>query len=215
MRFTNTMRNYLKFLQHHLVLEPVDKASNNIAFECKNAYVNMLQTELNDIDGAYNVVDNKTQQEILDTHKTVLKPMQLWSDSESMFGYIYSSIKFHKDGRRFIAGMHKCSTTTLSSILSDVLNHILQTLRIKDDRSIRETGVRRFFVVKGYEEVADFFKTWWFPGEVKHTVDSADFATAYTSTPLDDLKSKLKLVIEEAWNFEADEKGLERDRTEN
>ena len=42
-----------------------------------------------------------------------------------------------------------------------------------------------------------FFKHWWFPTNVDHSVDSADFATAYTSTPLNDLKHKLAIVIEE------------------
>ena len=86
-----------------------------------------------------------------------------------------------------------------------MLNFVLETLRKKDHQSLQSTGVRRFFVVKGYEEMADFFKHWWFPTNVDHSVDSADFATAYTSTPLDDLKHKLAIVLKEAWTFEAEE----------
>jgi hypothetical protein len=82
---------------------------------------------------------------------------------------------------------------------------VLETLRKKDNQSLQSTGVRRFFVVKGYEEMADFFKHWWFPTYVDHSVDSADFATAYTSTPLEDLKHKLAIVLKEAWTFEAEE----------
>ena len=135
-----------------------------------------------------------------------MNPLKLWSVSAAKFGYIYSSIKFHKDSRRFIAGLSKCSTTLLSSVLSDVLLFILNTLRRKDNLSIRSTGIRRFFVVSGYEEVADFCRSWDFSHSVRRSLDSADFATAYTSTPLDDLKQKVKLVLEEAWTFVSEEK---------
>ena len=77
--------------------------------------------------------EQKTQQEILRAHKHLLDPLYLWSNNAAMFGYVYSSIKFHKIGRRFIAGLYKCSTTILSSILSDVLNFVLMSLQKKDN----------------------------------------------------------------------------------
>ena len=43
-------------------------------------------------------------------------------------------------------------------MLTKALSCVLNTLRDKDDALIQTTGIRRFFVVNGYEEVADFLQ---------------------------------------------------------
>jgi len=85
---------------------------------------------------------------------------------------------------------------------------VLDVLAKKDNLSIMETGIRRFFVVKGYEEVADFMKKWKFNKKESRLLRSADFSTAYTSIPHADLNDKLGIVFEEAWAFIADREDM-------
>jgi hypothetical protein len=77
----------------------------------------------------------------------------------------------------------------------------MHVLREKDDEHITRTGIRRFFIVDGYEEVA-LFQSRWSSLPMSHLF-TGDFSNMYTSIPLDDLKSKLRYVLKEAWVWKA------------
>lgn len=198
---SSAARKYLRFLQHHLVLVPVDKAANNIAFVCKKLYCQLLNNELSNSQGAYVSVQKDVA--------TILQEQKLFLDSkkfefEDKLAYLYWLPKLHKNpvGQRFIAGSAMCSTTNLSKVLSDVLNLVLKTLREKDDDNTLEIGVRRFFVVTTYEEVASSLS--------KQLLISAncqlrtgDFSTMYTTIPHADLLARIQRVTQEAWEWTA------------
>jgi hypothetical protein len=136
----------------------------------------------------------------------------LWSDVlTGKLPYLYFSCKLHKDpvGYRFICACGNVTTTRLSKLMSDVLLFIMRVLRAKDDEHIFRTGIRRFFIVEGYEEVS-LFQSRWSSQPVSHLF-TGDFSNMYTSIPLDDLKSKLSLVIKEAWVWNARRLGIDEE----
>ena len=105
-------------------------------------------------------VSSENEDEIINRHYNYLSSLKLAGPKK--LGYLYSSTKFHKNGARKIASMASCTTTTASILVSKLSHTVLSTLRRKDDENILRTGVRKFFVVQGYEEVADFLKNWKF-----------------------------------------------------
>lgn len=192
---------YLRFLQQHLVLVPVDKAAGNISFVCKRLYATILENELTQDDGAYEP-ETQSPDEILDFHRDYLKPMFL--SGQRKLPYLYWTPKFHKVpiGQRFIAGSSNCSTTSCSKLLSDVLTHVMRTLRAKDDEHIRTTGVRRYFTVESFDEVAQFLRKWKRINAVKK-VYTGDFSTMYTRIPHDDLIRTVRVACNEAFEWNA------------
>ena len=195
-------RKYLKFLQRYLVLVPTDKAFNNASFICKNLYVDILKEEL-ESSGAYEV-SQRSKEQLIMAHKRFLKPRNLFGHKK--LGHIYALPKMHKAApkSRFIAALFKCLTTKLSVVLTSFLNRVLNTLRDKDNAYIRSTGIRRFFVVNGYEEVADFLhRTSRGSHDSTRKLYTGDFSTMYTTIPHKDLINKLRLCLEEAWNWVA------------
>ena len=98
--------------------------------------------------------------------------------------------------------MQECTTTKLSKTLSLCLGHILQALRYKDDISLAETGVRRYFVVNSYDEVAGFLRKWKrTPYKKQHRLYTGDFSTMYTTIPHEDLIQKINIGLQEAWEW--------------
>jgi hypothetical protein len=198
---SSAARKYLRFLQHHLVLVPVDKAANNIAFVCKKLYCQLLTNELSNPQGAYVSVQKKVEL-ILAEHKQYLESKKF--EVKDQLAYLYWLPKLHKNpvGQRFIAGSAVCSTTDLSKVLSDVLNLVLKTLLEKDDECALETGVRRFFVVTTYEEVASSLSQQ-MPISHNCQLRTGDFSTMYTTIPHDDLLARIQQVTQEAWEWAA------------
>jgi hypothetical protein len=198
--FTREMRRSLFLLRKHLVLVPTDKAANNVAFICKSLYASILRKELTRADGAYEE-EKRGEDEIVCSHDFILKPDNL--QGKRKLPYVYWTPKFHKQPRkeRFIAGSAKCSTTKLSKVLSDVLLLVLRTLREKDNENIRQTGVRRFFPVEGYEEVANCLSKYAAIKRRGGRLKSGDFSTMYTTIPHDDLIKRVKEATDEAWEY--------------
>jgi hypothetical protein len=200
---------YLSFLHKHLVLSPIDKASNNVSFTCKRLYSRTLRDELLGPSGAYSI-SKRSEKEIGKAHQEFLSAYHLDSKPKHPVGYLFLLQKMHKIGQRFVAGLSNCSTTRCSKFLSLVLNFVLKTLREKDDASIRETGIRRYFVVPGFEEVAEFLSRWPRTSVLSdQKLYTGDFSTMYTSIPHADLITRVNNCVEEAWNWIADDKGVD------
>ena len=102
-----------------------DKASNNIVFVCKTSYINFLRERL----GLKTSERNSThtcmslsKEEILSNHKTVLLSFGICTaDYDSDPPNLYWIHKLHKDPykQRYTAGSVKCSTNSLSQILTN------------------------------------------------------------------------------------------------
>jgi hypothetical protein len=92
------------------------------------------------------------------------------------------------------------------------LNTLLRTLRDKDNEHILNTGIRRFFVVDGYEEVAESISRWRRVSDAaQHCLYTGDFSTMYTTIPHDDLMLRISHCIEEAWGWKAGKLGCDLD----
>ena len=148
------MRKYMQYLQHHLVLVPADKAANNVIFVCKHWYRYLLHQEISN--GIAYAESDKSMEDVVAIHERVLKQYCLFNSPR--IGYLYLSLKMHKKppDARFILGSSVTTLTSCSKILTNVLNFILMQWASNDNRLIKKTGIRRFFLVQGYEEVADF-----------------------------------------------------------
>jgi hypothetical protein len=212
--------SYLSHLQHHLVLVPVDKAANNVAFICKRLYVSQLRQEFeseNEKQNSENVyeISEEGSEVVIARHVHRLKSFYNFESTPEKLAYLYWMPKLHKTptSARFIAAAFACTTTQLSKLLSDCLTKILATLREKDDANILKTGIRRMFVVSGYEEVVAFLSRWPRKASGSRTDDNdsdllrcqqlrtGDFSTMYTTIPHNDLAEKLSTVINEAWEW--------------
>lgn len=231
--FTSKMKRALLLLNSQLVMVPTDKAPSNIAFVCRKLYLKILKQELEEEGSYERVVGKVGSKETIKNQviKMHYEKMNEWSlDSRSRsrrgaskshaatehngtdgademgdLGFVYWMPKFHKNptGRRFIASMASCTTTHLSKVLSDILNEMLEVLKAKDNVLIAEKGVRRCFVVSGYEDVAGFLHRW-ADNSGKGVTDrlwTGDFSQMYTSIPHEDLLLKIDSVLQECWDF--------------
>lgn len=205
-------RRALKKLQKHLVLVPVDKASNNIALVCRKLYCHVVRSELSSDSNAYKLSD-KEQAEIISTHKKYLQPFLLYG--QDILPFLYMSPKFHKDpiGYRFVASSARCTTSVLSKVLSSVLIHILRTLREKDNESLCASGVRRYFIVESYEEVTGFLSRWRrIKNLTRNGLYTGDFSAMYTGIPHKELFTAIDQATRESFDWAADKYSIPTDQ---
>ena len=197
------------------MITPVDKAARNPFFVCKRLYREILNNELSN-SGAY-VRSNRDPSEVYTEHRNFLRQYNLEKSDPAKSaltdarGYLWGSPKMHKatPTQRFIAGLSDVSTTKCSKMLTRVFTAILDTLRHKDNRTLVLTGVRRFFVVDGYQEVACALQSYVRPPDVDPFLFTGDFSTMYTTIPHDDLIQKLTWSLQEAWNYQSVQKRID------
>lgn len=214
---TEQMKKYLRWLKRYLVVVPADKAANNVVFVCKTAYVKQLRQELDK--PVYATVAD-TAEDIVQRQRNYLSRRKL-DDGKNGLKYLYWMPKIHKRGERYIAGGVNCSTRKVSVVTAKALQLVLNTLRVRDDNILRATGVRRFFVVNGYEEVADFLRRWPRREELRRTTNrfiaanlyTGDFSTMYTTIPHDDLVEQIKWCCRRAWRQARRQLDVGRDAT--
>jgi hypothetical protein len=89
----------------------------------------------------------------------------------------------------------------LAKLLSKIFAFVLEALRDKDNDHIEATSIRRFFIVKGYDEVTRFFSKW--SSQVFTVMSSGDFSTMYTTIPHNDVKGIIESTLKEAWQWSA------------
>jgi hypothetical protein len=215
-KWSGSCTRYLKFLQRYLVITPVDKANTNTAFICKNVYAHILNKELS-AGGAYTPAPvGTTPVSIMASHTCFLKKHTLNMpdnlEAERCLGYLYFIPKLHKrsPAQRFICGMAECTTSKLSKTLSGIMDAVLRSLRAKDESILALTGVRRYFVVRSYEEVAAFLHKWPRTKNVgHHRLCTGDFSTMYTAIPHDDLYKRICDTVHEAWTWEMKQAGVD------
>ena len=87
----------------------------------------------------------------------------------------------------------------------------LGTLKMKNREELNGTGVRRYFVVKGYEEVAQFFHIYRRTKATKPSLYTGDFDTMYTTIDHADLLFRIRECVEEAFSYKAFVEGISGD----
>ena len=100
--------------------------------------------------------------------------------------------KLHKNpyGKRFIAASNKCTTKSLSKLLTACLATIICHFREYCNGIYNRTGVNCFWIVDNSQQVLNRLRKTNYFSPAKH-FDSFDFSTLYTSIPHDSLKMHL------------------------
>jgi hypothetical protein len=183
----------------------MDKAANNVGFVCKALYCQMLREELAAENGAYEETEEK-ESDLIEAHNAYLKRLHLVGLAKLPF--LYWLPKFHKTppGARFIAAAKSCTLTKLSRAMNACCGLVLDTLREKDNETICTSGVRRFFIVRAFQEVSEFFRRWRRKGDPNSSsgLYTGDFSTMYTTIPHEDLFHVLEEVTREAFSWAGD-----------
>ena len=110
--------------------------------------------------------------------------------------------KMHKEipKARYIAGSANIMTTTLAKSLNTFLGLIIKELQIQDVQHIKDTGVRRCWIIDNFEYVTGLLPLLPRPKNPKNrNLDSYDFSTLYTTLDLQDAAEKVALKIDEAF----------------
>ncbi|KAK3086825.1 hypothetical protein FSP39_024074 [Pinctada imbricata] len=155
----------LTYLQEHYVITPADKASNNYTFTCKKYYFDSLVKELglNSTPGNPTYTPtNLSASEIIDNHKSALTSFGFDTTNLDLdLPYLYCIPKMHKNPykQRFIAGSSKCSTKSVSILLTKVLSEIKSGLQKYCSTVYSRSGINQMWILKNSKELLEHLKS--------------------------------------------------------
>ncbi|KAK3091612.1 hypothetical protein FSP39_021192 [Pinctada imbricata] len=144
----------LTYPQEQYVITPADKASNNYTFTCKQYYFDSLVKELglNSIPGNPTYTPtNLSDSEIIDNHKSALASFGFDTNNLDLdLPYLNCIPKMHKNPykQRFIAGSSKCSTKSVSILLTKVLSEIKSGLQKYYSTVYSRSGINQMWILK-------------------------------------------------------------------
>ena len=194
------IRKELDYLHENFVLIPADKAESNVIIVCKKFFKQTIVSELSEGNGTYE-------------HSQVGKDtIQGWiQEMKEKFGIdvpknhqccssFYWTAKMHKVtvDMRFLAASHRCITKTLSQKLTHLLKGVLYSIRTVANLRKRDTGADHCWVIDNSKPVLERINRLNAIGQCV-SVDTFDFKDLYTRIPHQDLKDKLKYVIDLAF----------------
>ncbi|KAJ8314953.1 hypothetical protein KUTeg_007103 [Tegillarca granosa] len=109
--------------------------------------------------------------------------------------YLYWIPKLHKKPykERYIAGSSKCTTKSLSVILTQILTVVKDGLQTYSDKVYSTSGINQMWILSSSKELLDHFVSNTL-SSVK-SIKSFDFSTLYTTIPHAKLKERLKQII--------------------
>jgi hypothetical protein len=198
--------NELKRLHDKYVIVNADKCSNNIIITCKKHYIDCIQNELglNDNDcnnQTYELIKDKTMNDIIETHNSYMKEHNIEiPDKWKHLAKLYHIPKMHKTPpkQRYIAASNKCTTKPLSNIITKCLKLALLQHRKYCTTLYNRTGVNAMWITDNSKNVLDNIER--LNDEHKaNDINTYDFSTLYTNIPHDDLKLKMKWIIDIAF----------------
>ena len=188
----------LKKLKEQFVLVPIDKAANNIGFICKKYFLEVLlqETKSNTYvlhqDSAESII-NAVAKKCLDIGIPVK------GDNKTL-PQIHATIKMHKNPVkfRFIIGARNCVTKQVAKKLVKILQLIMKIHRRYCNKIKFYTGIERFWIIENNAQILEDIK---FINSKRNArnIKTFDFSTLYTKIPLDDLKEKLKEIVDKAF----------------
>ena len=188
----------LKKLKEQFVLVPIDKAANKIGFICKKYFLEVLlqETKSNTYvphqDSAESII-NAVAKKCLDIGIPVK------GDNKTL-PQIHATIKMHKNPVkfRFIIGARNCVTKQVAKKLVKILQLIMKIHRRYCNKIKFYTGIERFWIIENNAQVLEDIK---FINSKRNArnIKTFDFSTLYTKIPLDDLKEKLKEIVDKAF----------------
>ena len=108
---------------------------------------------------------------------------------------LYWIPKLHKSPykQRFIAGSAKCTTKSLSTLLTSILSAVKSGLQKYCDISFATSGVNQMWILKNSKDLVEMLRS----RSLSYcdSIRTFDFSTLYTTIPHDQLKAKLATIV--------------------
>jgi hypothetical protein len=149
---------HLSLLHDKYVIVSTDNAPNNIVFVCKSHYIDCLKKELgidNSLGNPTYTPTTLTKAEILDNHRSALCSFGISTKDEELdLPSPYCIPKLHKCPfkQRYIAGSAKCSTQSLSKLLTCILSAVKTGLQSYCDTSYSMGSVNQMWILKNSKD---------------------------------------------------------------
>ena len=99
--------------------------------------------------------------------------------------------------QRFIAGSSKCSTKSVSILLTKVLSEIKSGLQKYCSTVYSRSGINQMWILKNSKELLEHLKSTHFSRV--HSNKAFDFSTLYTTIPHSKLEERLAKIISNAF----------------
>ena len=143
---------------------------------------------------------NSSVSEIIDNHKSALASFGFDTKNLDLdLPYLYCIPKMHKNPykQRFIAGSSKCSTKSVSILLTKVLSEIKSGLQKYCSTVYSRSGINQMWILKNSKELLEHLKSNSFSRV--NSIQAFDFSTLYTTIPHSKLKERLAKIISNAF----------------
>ena len=188
----------LKRLKEQFVLVSIDKAANSIGFICKKYFLEVLLQETKS--STYVPYQDSAESIINAVAKKCLEiGIPVKGDNKTL-PHIHATIKMYKNPVyfRFIIGARNCVTKQVAKKLVKILQLIMKIHRRYCNKIKFYTGIERFWIIENNAQVVEDLK---FINSKRNArnVKTFDFSTLYIKIPLDDLKKKLKEIVDKAY----------------
>ena len=204
------VKKELKTLQKSFVLVPIDKASNNIAFVCKQHYASVIKAELgylrrstrNGTSGSLTYeLCNVGPEDVVNQQVGELVKYNLQVDEDfQCLPSMYWSPKLHKDpiGSRFIIASKQSSLKPLLKDLTCIFKLFQKQVESFNDKSRIWSGVSGCWIIQNSNPVVDRIEKINNRNKAA-TISTFDFATLYTKIPHELLIDALNEVVDFAF----------------
>ena len=202
-----TISKLLVELQKDFVFVPTDKASNNIAVICKKFFIEQSMKELDiflnssekkDTDKTY-IPTKEDVNSIVSRHGRYMKTNSIEVTKDLPF--LYWIPKMHKkpySKQRYIAASARCSTKPLSAVLTKCLKLVEKQHRTMCQRYFTNNGINPMWIIDNSTAVHSMIADLNRKRKVRN-IRTYDFSTLYTNIPHKQLKTRLGLVIKDAF----------------
>lgn len=203
----------LQWLQKHFIITYADKAANTIVLACKKYYSKRVWDELHQQDGAYAPAGER-RRAIIDRHTAwALSQGVSPTQEKGKLPYFYASVKLHKNptGMRYIAASKGTTLSQISSWVSRGLQDILPYVEEIWINCALKGGImtKGSWIAQDAQTVVNRLNQL----NKNHNPDEAiqmevwDFSTLYTTLDHEDLKSRMREIIDWAFQRAKDDSG--------
>ncbi len=193
---------YLNALHKDFVLAPADKASNNVIIICKKYYHLVLANELGiNQHGGSTGNDTytkcaKSEKDIVSKHLSFLLNYKIIPESKShCLPSMYWLPKLHKNPykSRFIAASSRCTTKTLSVLLTKGLEKVQQYMTNRSSIILKTSGINNMWILKNSQSLLQSISSSHI--DKYDSITTWDFSTLYTTIPHSDLIKRISGLI--------------------
>ena len=201
------VKTNLDRLKECFVIVPIDKATNNIAFVCKQFYAKVLINELkftnvnNHQNTTYHHVHDLSKQQIIQDHKTYLKQLKInLKHNMENLPSMYWVPKMHKKpvGFRFIIASPQCSLKKLAKDLTAIFRLFYKKIERYHQKGKICSGINKFWVIQNSKPIIQSINNL-NKRKVAKSLSTFDFSTLYTKIPHDKLINVLNEIIDFAF----------------